>query len=157
MNDNRTFEELARMWRTVDPVPDGMVTRMQAVAAAEAATVGADLDYELMLLVERSSELAGTRGGSSYTLRFATEDLELLVRAPGANGETLSRLDGWVLPAKQLTVRVAEVQGDERTYESTVDDMGRFEFTQLPRGMYRLWLVPPEEETPSFGTPAFEI
>ncbi|HWM73679.1 MAG TPA: hypothetical protein VNQ53_08065, partial [Nocardioides sp.] len=67
------------------------------------------------------------------------------------------RLDGWVLPAKQLTVRVAEVQGDERTFESIVDDMGRFEFTQLPRGMYRLWLIPPEEKTPSFGTPAFEI
>ncbi len=38
-----------------------------------------------MLLIERSSELAGTRGGMAYTLRFAAEDLDLLVRAGGAN------------------------------------------------------------------------
>ena len=68
-----------------DPVPKGLVARMQAVVAAE----DVDFDYELLVLIERSRELAGARGGSAYTLQFAHGDVALLVpRPPPSNPAT---------------------------------------------------------------------
>ena len=70
-----------RVWDERDPVPEGLVERMQAVVQSEVILEGIDLDYELLVLVERSNELAGARGTAAYTLRFASEDTELLPMA----------------------------------------------------------------------------
>jgi hypothetical protein len=130
---------------------------MRAVAAAEAALADTDLDYELMLLVGRSTELAGTRGGSAYTLRFTADGLDLLVRVAPNDGGT--RVDGWIVPPVPVTVQAAQVDG-ERTWDTEVGLEGRFEFAELPNGLYRLWLNPTDstdEGLKPFGTPAFEI
>jgi hypothetical protein len=52
-------------------------------------------------------------------------------------------------------VQLREVDGDKRTYDGAADANGRFEFSDLPAGFYRLWLELPDSHT--FGTPAFEI
>lgn len=150
------FDDLELMWSDQDPVPEGLVQRMQAVAAAEAALRDTDLDYELMLLIERSTELAGTRGSSAYTLRFGVEDLDLLVRVGGGVGP-VSRLDGWIVPPAPVTVRATRIDDGEDSWEVAVDDRGRFEFPELPVGLYRLWLTATGEDAKAFGTPAFEI
>ncbi len=166
-----TFDDLTQVWAAVDPVPAGLIARMQAVASAEAELVDSDFDYELMLLVERSTELAGARGSSSaYTLRFAYDDVDLLVRAVAANGTSPNsagsessggtRIDGWVVPPGEITVRAQFVSRDggsgENEWESTVDGHGRFEFRDLPSGMVRLWLTPGSGGKP-IATPTFEI
>jgi hypothetical protein len=166
MMSDPTFDDLTELWDAVDPVPEGLVARMQVVAAAEADLVSSDFDYELMLLVERSSELAGARGSSSaYTLRFAYDDIDLLVRAVGANDtppldSVGTRIDGWVVPPGEITVRAQYVTRDggpgDREWESNVDGNGRFEFRDLPRGMVRLWLTPGGGGKP-IATPTFEI
>ena len=99
-NRDELLDAVRRMWTERDPVPEGLVARMQAVAAA----ADTDLDVELMLLVERSAELAGARGSATaYTLRFEYGELQLLVRV-GGDGES-RRLDGWVTPSTAMTVR----------------------------------------------------
>lgn len=159
MTRDEIFDELEQMWSERDPVPDGLVERMQALAHAEVTLADTDLDYELMLLVERSAELAGTRGAAAaYTLRFGGDNLDLLVRAGGGNGGTTTRLDGWVVPPADITVRATRIDGAaEQSWETRVDDRGRFEFPDLPVGLYRLWLTPADEDAKPFGTPAFEI
>jgi hypothetical protein len=153
-----SWDDLAQMWEAADPVPEGLVARMQAVAAAEAELVESDFDYELMLLVERSAELAGTRGSAAYTLRFAYDDVDLLVRAAGDSDTPVARLDGWIVPPGEITVRAQLVNRDDTSYEweSVVDGHGRFEFRDLPTGMVRLWLMPGGGARP-FATPTFEI
>ena len=81
-----------------------MVARLQTAAALAASDT--DLDIELMLLVERTEELAGARGGSTtaYTLRFAHDGVDLLLRVSG-DGAT-SRVDGWVVPPSPINVTV---------------------------------------------------
>lgn len=154
--------DLAAMWDAVDPVPPALVERMQTVATAEAVLVTSDLDYELMLLVERSFELVGARGSGAYTLRFAYDDVDLLVRAAGSNGVPPTRLDGWIVPPGQITVRAQLLGGEEAPgrgeseRETIVDGNGRFEFADLPTGMVRLWLLPADGTKP-FATPVFEI
>jgi hypothetical protein len=142
-------------WTTLDPVPDDLVAKMQAVVASETMT---DLDYELLVLVERSRELAGTRGGSAYTLQFAHGDVALLVRAAGAEeGAATGRLDGWLAPAVAMTVRASRVGGEGGDWDVEADHRGRFEFKNLPSGLFRLWLTPRDAGARPFGTPAFEL
>ena len=133
-----------------DPVPDHLVAAMQA-AAASAAT---DLDLELMELVERSTELAGARGSTSYTLRFVHGDTDLLLRIAVDNGR--SRVDGWIVPAEAMTIRA--LPGDEpAAHEAVVSESGRFALTDLPVGLMRLRLEPHDIARPAFATPTFEI
>jgi hypothetical protein len=141
------------VWTERDPVPVGLVAKLQAVLAAE----DFDLDYELLVLIERSHELAGARGGSAYTLQFAHGDVALLVRAaaeeqPGDGG----RLDGWLAPVTEMSVKAALVSEDGE-WETDVDSRGRFEFRNLPSGLFRLWLTPRDAGAKPFGTPAFEL
>lgn len=162
MTRDEIFDDLEQMWTERDPVPDGLVERMQALAAAEVTLVATDLDYELMLLVERSTELVGTRGaGTAYTLRFGGDNLDLLVRAGGGNGGPTSRLDGWIVPPATITVRATRIDspgsGEGQSWDTAVDDRGRFEFPELPPGLYRLWLTPADVDAKPFATPAFEI
>lgn len=138
-------------WDRHDPVPDHLVPAMQAAAAMAAS----DLDVELMELVEQATELAGARGGaSSYTLRFVHGDTDLLLRI-AVDGER-SRVDGWVVPAEPMTVRV--LPGEEpHPLAAVVTDSGRFELTDLPLGLLRLRLEPHDASHPAFATPTFEI
>jgi hypothetical protein len=147
------------VWEERDPVPEGLVERMLAVVQAEAILSDVDLDYELLVLVERSTELAGARGTAAYTLQFAHGDTELLIRAASSGEGTAARLDGWLAPAERMTVRAVLIEqgAPTREWETDVDDRGRFEFKELPSGLFRLWLTPRNAGARPFATPAFEI
>jgi hypothetical protein len=156
LTDSQLYAGIRAYWEFHDQVPDDMVARLQAAAALAASDT--DLDIELMLLVERTEELAGTRGASTaaYTLRFAHDGVDLLLRV-STEGST-SRIDGWVVPPSPIAVVVQRDSGagwsDDATLE--VGDTGRFELPDLTPGMLRLRLEPTEGST-SFMTPAFEI
>lgn len=138
------------VWERHDPVPDHLVAVMQAAAAVAAA----DLDLELMVLAERSTELAGARGSTTYTLRFVHDDTDLLLRI-AVDGDT-SRVDGWVVPPEPMTVRALPGHGPT-PYDAVVTDSGRFELTGLPVGLLRLQLEPHDTSRAAFATPSFEI
>lgn len=138
------------VWEKHDPVPEHLVQSMQAVAAIAAS----DLDLELMELVERSTELAGVRGSTAYTLRFVHGDTDLLLRIAVDNGR--SRVDGWIVPAEPMTIRALPGE-DPITHEAVVSDSGRFALTDLPVGLMRLRLEPHDGARPAFATPTFEI
>jgi len=151
-----------------DPVPDGLVARMQQVAAEAAEEDGVGLDIELMLLVEGSGTLAGTRssdvrrseevdGASAYTLRFVHGEVDVLVRiAPDGDGSgRTSRIDGWVVPPEPMTVRA--VRESDGTQGVVLGESGRFELTDLASGLVRLRFEPHEDGRAPFLTPTFEI
>lgn len=144
-------------WTCADPVPDGLVVRMQAAAAVAASmTERGGLDAELMVLVERSAELVGVRGVATvYTLRFASDGVDLLLRV-AVEGEG-SRIDGWVVPPEPMTVRVLGPDGTAIDDQPVPGETGRFELTGLPAGMLRLRLESRDPARTPFVTPSFEI
>ncbi len=150
MNREALLSVVRQVWEERDPVPDDLVTRMQAAAAM----AGSDLDTELMELVERSTELVGARGSAAYTLRFEHGDVDLLLRV-AVDGEQ-SRIDGWVVPAEPMTIRALSDAG-VNGHEAVVSESGRFEITGLPLGLMRLRLEPHDTARPAFATPTFEI
>lgn len=151
MSREDLLQVVRTLWEERDPVPEGLVARMQAVVA----TASTDLDEELMLLVERSTELAGARGTAAYTLRFEHGELNLLLRVASEDGR--ARLDGWVTPASPMTVRASSVADELRTWDALVDERGRFELENLPAGLVRLRLEAFDAGGSPFATPAFEI
>ena len=152
LTDDDLLTGIRAHWESRDPVPDGMTARLQTAAALAASDT--DLDMELLLLVERTEELTGARSASTtaYTLRFAHDGVDLLLRVSG-DGDT-SRIDGWVVPPSPINVTVLRDADVLATIE--VGDTGRFELPDLPPGMLRLRLEPVDESTP-FITPSFEI
>jgi hypothetical protein len=136
-----------------DPAPIGMVEQMVAVTR-DAAEHDLDVELQLMLVVERLTELVGTRGGGrSYTLRFGGDGIDLLVRVGLCEEEGRARLDGWLVPGAGAPVQVREVCAG-RTYDGVAESSGRFEFADLPTGFYRVSL---QLDDGAFGTPAFEV
>ena len=155
MSRERLYAIVRAAYEERDPVPDGLVARMQRAVAAAEAEEGLALELELMTLVERSTDLAGARGGASYTLRFAYDDVDLLLRV-AADGEH-SRVDGWVVPPEPMTVRAVWTVEGAGTSATAVSDTGRFELTDLPLGLVRLRLEPQDGSRAPFATPTFEI
>ncbi len=154
-NDDDLLAGVRTYWESRDAAPPGMVARLQAAAALAASDLyDVGLDMELMLLVERTEELAGARGTSTtaYTLRFAHDGVDLLLRI--STDGTAPRIDGWVVPPSPITVTVLRDEDALATLE--VGDTGRFELPDLTPGMLRLRLEPADGSTP-FVTPAFEI
>ena len=156
LSDDDLLAGIRAHWESRDPVPEGMVARLQTAAALAASDT--DLDVELMLLVERTEELAGARGGSTtaYTMRFAHDGVDLLLRI--SNDGAKSRIDGWVVPPSPITVTVQRDTDIDWSDVTTLEvgDTGRFELPELFPGMLRLRLEPVDGST-SFMTPAFEI
>ena len=152
LTDDELLAGVRAHWEARDPVPDGMTARLQTAAALAASDT--DLDMELMLLVERTEELAGARGASTtaYTLRFAHDGVDLLLRI-STDGDA-PRIDGWVVPPSPINVIVLRDEVTLSTLE--VGDTGRFDLPDLTPGMLRLRLEPTDGSTP-FVTPAFEI
>jgi len=152
LDDDDLLHGVRTYWEAADPVPTDMVARLQTAAALAASDT--DLDMELMLLVERTEELAGTRGASTsaYTLRFAHDGVDLLLRISSDGASP--RIDGWVVPPSPITVLVLRDTETLTTLE--VGDTGRFELPDLTSGMLRLRFEPADGSTP-FMTPAFEI
>lgn len=156
MSTDPIFDQLAGLWREHDPMPSGLVERMQLLARAEADLVATDWDHELMQLVERSDELAGARGTTSaFTLRFSHGDVDLLLRIAEAGDG--SRVDGWVVPALPMTVQALGPDGAENGPSVEVSDSGRFELTGLGSGLTRLRLEPHDTTRTPIVTPTFEI
>ena len=119
-----------------------------------------DFDLELMLLVESSRELAGTRSvatGTTYTLRFVHGDMDLLVRVAGDGRR--SRVDGWIVPPEPMTVRrpARRRRADGTAVSVEVSDTGRFELASVPAGRLRLRLDPHGADRVPFATPTFEV
>jgi hypothetical protein len=156
LSDDDILAGVRSYWEAHDPMPEGMVARLQTAAALAASDT--DLDIELMLLVERTEEIVGARGTSTtaYTLRFAHDGVDLLLRI-SSDGAS-SRIDGWVVPPSPISVtaqRDTDI-GWADDIRLEIGDTGRFELTKLTPGMLRLRLEPTDGST-TFMTPAFEI
>lgn len=157
-SDQELLAAVARAWELADPPPADLAEGVLARLAAE------DLEFELLTLVESDAALAGVRSGTmsverdevgSWSLEYAGPDYHVHVQLTRTEDRT--RLDGWVVPARPLTVELRSEDG-RSSAGATVDEHGRFEFAQTPRGLSRLTFSapPPSTDRPRV-TPPFWI
>jgi hypothetical protein len=158
LDDDALLEAISRLWRQLDPPPADLAHGVLARIAAE------DLELELLTLVESSGALAGVRSAdtaedsdelTSTSLEYAGPDLRVYVRLTRFDDGT--RLDGWIVPARPLTVTLRAEQGSE-ALRTTVDEHGRFAFARAAAGVVRLTFTdePPTSARP-LATPPFHL
>ncbi|MGL5825705.1 MAG: hypothetical protein ACRCYU_12980 [Nocardioides sp.] len=147
MSRHTLVDSLARMWERIDPVPAGLVER----ALVSLAVDELDLEYELLSLTERGAGLTGARGGT-LTFTFDSAEVSLVLRVSSTGPDTC-RVDGWITPARPMTVTAAQAGV---SVEATIVDGGRFEFPELRSGATR-FLVHPDTVGITLVTPAVDL
>lgn len=122
--DETLLADLDRLMDSVDPLPDGLIERVQFAIALE------NLDVEVARW-ERADSFAGVRGSDEGTITFTVSDLTVMINLTRVGG-THHRIDGWLVPGGEYGV---EVRVAEHTPSSTVaDEGGRFVLDQVPCG-----------------------
>jgi len=125
--DLRVLDQLAHLYDTLDPVPDGLVERIAFGITLDA------LHAELAEL-QRTDDLAGVRSDDvteAQTVTFTSASLSLMITISPLSAE-LARIDGWVAPGGGATV---ELRTANERMERTADADGRFVFENAPRGL----------------------
>lgn len=152
--DQALLAEVAAMLETVDPVPDGLVERLQFALALdevydEVAQISRVPDDALAVRTELAD---ATR---TETLTFSAERLTAMVTLSAA-GPGLVRLDGWVSPAGVRRVGLRMQRVDE---EVVTDESGRFVVDRLRQGFVQLVFHPhgADDDSGLVVTPLFKV
>ena len=156
-DDVALLAAVSRIWAQMDPPPEGLAEGALARIAAE------DLEFELLTLVENAGDaLAGVRHAApeegpetgAWMLEYEGPDVRIYVRLTKIEDRT--RLDGWVVPVKPLSVQL-RADGQADALESEIDEFGRFEFPSVAAGLSRLTFVDPSRGSKPRVTPPFWI
>jgi hypothetical protein len=149
MNDDELWTDLAAMWEQRDPVPTDLAERVLIAIAMD----DLDAEYEILHLVERSTELAGTRGPEApVTVTFASDDITVMMHV-SATAADRRRVDGWVAGPAVDSLTVVDATGARIPVEV---EGGRFAVDDLPSGPTRLILEFAERRR-TFITPEVQL
>jgi len=148
--DFRTLRQMARLYDAIDPVPSGLVERIQFGITLDA------LHAEIAEL-QRSGDLTGVRAEElteARTVTFTSSSSSTMVTITPMSAER-ARIDGWVAPGGGVTVQARTSEGVTTT---VADGDGRFVFDDLPRGLVQFTVRPPQGVPhPPVLTPPIEI
>jgi hypothetical protein len=148
--DARILGEIAELYATLDPVPTGLVDRIQFGVTLDA------LHAEIAEL-QRMGDLAGVRGGEAaeaQTVTFTSARLTTMVTITPSTADRV-RIDGWVAPGGGVSVELRLV--DDRL-ATTADADGRFVFEDVPRGLAQFVLrMPGTSPHPPVVTPSITL
>ena len=134
-----------------DPVPDGLVDRIQFQLTLDA------LRTEVATLTQLDLATAGTRSATTEAVRtitFTSDSVTTMVTlTPLGDGSV--RVDGWAAPGAGILVELLLPDGPHNTY---ADDDGRFVFEGVPSGLAKFALhVPHGTELFTVLSPAIEL
>jgi hypothetical protein len=156
-DDTELLRATARLWELMDPPPADLAAGVLARIAAE------DLEFDLLTLVE-GQELAGVRHApegvaeeqeetGSWSLEYTGPELHAYLRVTRVEEHT--RLDGWVVPARPMTVELRPENGLPQRV--TLDEFGRFAFDEVAAGAHRLGFLEEKSGARLRLTPPFWI
>jgi hypothetical protein len=147
--DIRVLQQMAQIHDTLDPVPSGLVDRIQFGITLDA------LHAEIAEL-QRSGDLAGVRsetGTDVQTVTFTSASMSTMVTITTTTPDRV-RIDGCVAPGGGVLVELRIVH---ETLATTADADGRFVFDDVPRGLAQFTLRPPTASQPPVVTPSIEL
>jgi hypothetical protein len=149
--DAALLNSLRAFYDEHDPVPDGLVERIQFELTLDA------LHAEIATLITMDLAASSVRSAATEAVRtitFTSESLTTMVTlTPQPNGTV--RVDGWASPGAQLRVEVLLPDGPRETY---ADSDGRFVFDDLPMGLAKFALhVPRGSEFATVLSPTIEL
>ncbi len=147
-DDDQLLDALRTLWERRDPVPTGLVDRVQFAIWLE----DLDTEVEMLALTSEVDVAAGARSTeTARTVTFSTDHLSIMITV-SERPDGRRRVDGWVSPATAGDVVVRQVDGSSR--DAVVDADGRFALDDLAPGMAQLVL---RADDSSVATPPIEL
>jgi hypothetical protein len=150
-NDLALLNSLRAFYDEHDPVPDGLVERIQFELTLDA------LHAEVATLTQLDLSDAGARGSATESVRtitFTSESATTMVTV-SPQGEDLVRVDGWAAPGAGIRVELLLADG---TRETIADEDGRFVFDQVPSGLAKFALhLPADTGSATVVSPTIEL
>lgn len=148
--DARVLGRIAGLYDTLDPVPSGLVERIQFGITLDA------LHAEIAEL-QRGGDLVGVRSDElteAQTITFTSPSLTTMITVTPTSADSV-RIDGWITPGAGVTVELRTSAGTRTT---TADEDGRFVLEDLPHGYAQFVIRPPEGGgQPPVVTPSIEL
>jgi hypothetical protein len=148
--DVQILQRAAELYEQADPVPPGLVERIQFGITLDA------LHAEIAEL-QRTAELTGVRSAGAadtQSITFTSTSLTTMVTITVLSADRV-RIDGWLAPVGEVSV---ELRTRDRTLSVTSDADGRFVFESVPRGLAQFVMHPRAGENgPGVVTPTIEI
>lgn len=147
--DVDVLRQTAELFDALDPVPDGLVDRINFGLTLEA------LHAEIAEL-QRTANLVGVRAETDsdvQTITFTSSTLTTMITITPTSGGRV-RIDGWIAPGGTVAVEL-RARAEVRQTESDAD--GRFVFEDVPRGLAQFVLRPTTDDSHLVVTPAIEI
>lgn len=150
VDDMRALDLVAALFDALDPVPAGLVERIQ---------FGMTLDglHAEIAELQRSEGLVGVRSDETteaQTVTFTSASLTTMVTI-NAQSAGRVRIDGWVAPGGGVAVELRIV---DQSLHTAADADGRFVFEDVPHGMAQFVLRPPAGTSQKpVVTPSIEI
>jgi hypothetical protein len=150
--DYALLDSLQALYDEIDPVPDGLVERIQFEITLDA------LHAEVATLTSLDLAASGARSASTESVRtvtFTAETVTTMVTiSPQTDGTV--RVDGWVVPGAGLLVEVLLADQARRTH---ADEDGRFVIEDLPAGLAKFALHTTEADgsPPPVVSPTIEL
>lgn len=148
--DVRVLGQVASLFDTLDPVPAGVIERIQFGITLDA------LHAEIAEL-QRSGDLVGVRADElteAQTITFTSPSLTTMVTVTPTSAD-LVRIDGWITPGADVLIELRVVDGVRTT---TADQDGRFVLEDLPHGYAQFVIRPPADSgQPPVVTPSIEL
>lgn len=131
--DAALLAAIRAVYAEVDPVPNGLVERIQFELTLDA------LHAEVATLTQLDLASSGARGDSTESVRtitFTADAVTTIISLTPATDGTV-RVDGWAAPGAGLLV---EARLTDSRYETRADQDGRFVFDGLPTGLAKFAL-----------------
>lgn len=149
LDDAALLAEIKACYTAVDPVPVGLVERLQFEITLDA------LHADLATLTQLDLSMAGARSTTEEvrTITFTSESLTTMVTVtPEGDGV---RIDGWAVPGAGITVELLRTGGPLVT---EADEDGRFVFEAVPNGLARFALhVTSGDDVSTVLSPTIEL
>jgi hypothetical protein len=132
--DEVLLDGIRELFKALDPVPSQLHDRIWLTFVLR------DLEAELAYFVSPAEEVAlAARGAEqSRIVTFDSNSLTIMIRVD-ANPDGTARVDGWLAPPHP---RPVEMKMMDSSITVTADELGRFVFHSVPRGIARLIVRP---------------
>jgi hypothetical protein len=144
--DLHNLDLLAEMYTALDPVPAGLVDRVQFGITLDA------LHAEIAEL-QRSGDLAGVRSDTATAVTFTSASMSIMVSLTATSADRV-RIDGWVAPGAGARVDLRRTDG---VSTQIADEDGRFVFADVPRGLAQFVVRAADADARPVVTPSIEI
>ncbi|SDT23505.1 hypothetical protein SAMN04488543_3394 [Friedmanniella luteola] len=148
--DLAVLDALRGLLERVDPVPDGLVERIEFELTLDA------LQAEVATLTQVDLVGAGARTATEAvrTITFTSESVTTMVTLTPQEAGAV-RVDGWAAPGAGVRVELLHAGG---TLETRADEDGRFVFERVPVGLAKFVLhVPVGDGVATVLSPAVEL